>query len=54
MRNKSMNSSVQEQKSAALAYTQDTTGAHKRKIEPRELVPRPSWNREFNQKSQRE
>jgi hypothetical protein len=47
-----MNSSIQEQKPVALAYTQDTT--HKRKIEPRELVPRPSWNREFNQKSQRE
>jgi predicted NAD/FAD-binding protein len=50
-----MNSSIQEQKkTAALAYTRDTTSAHKQKIEPHELVPRPSWNRELNQKSQRE
>jgi hypothetical protein len=36
MRNKAMNSSVQEEKPAVLAYTQDTTGAHKWKIEPRD------------------
>jgi hypothetical protein len=48
MRNKAMNSSVQEQKTAALAYMRDTTGAHKWKIKPRELVLRPSWNREFS------